>query len=103
MNKEWIDVRERLLDSSRPIDTLKTVELLDLCTKSDKILSLEPCISLDRLCLQIIMKGEKCIDYGCLYFYKNQYIASSYDNTKKYYFEKSKDAVDFFEKNMPLE
>jgi len=103
---EWKRVRKRLAEFPQQFYPEKTIQMLDLCTQSEKLKNLVPYVSLGRLCLNRNkvddIYAQNWNDCPCMYFHNNQYTASSYDNMDKYFFENAKDAIEFVEQNIPM-
>src|SRR5689334_3762397 len=102
---EWKRVRKRLSEFPEHFTPDKTIEMLDLCTQSEKLKNLVPYVSLGRLCLSRNrlddIYADNWNDCPCMYFHNNQYTASSYDNEHKFFFETAQEVVEFVEQNIP--
>ena len=100
---EWARVRNRLGEFTDHFTPEKTIELLDLCTQSTTLQRLVPYVSLGRLCLSRSKVGEHYTDdCPCMYYHKDHYTVSSYDNTEKHLFESAQQAIAYVERNIPM-
>ncbi|RAI75986.1 hypothetical protein HMF3257_20715 [Spirosoma telluris] len=100
--RQWADIKKRLATNfPANFHTDKTIEMLDHCVLADELKILTPYISLGRLCLS---RNTNLADYDCpcMYFHNDQYTVSTYDNLNKWYFNSSKEAVEFVKQNIPL-
>jgi len=101
-NQEWADVRAGFSDFPPSYYPEKSVELLNCCRASPKLRQLFPYISLGRLGLwrHAPLEAGFADWFWCMYFDKNNYVVSHYDNTKRLLFDTAKAAISFVEQHL---